>query len=210
MSPRSMWPGYTVTNLRIMALPLAANWSCREQSGTGRRGARGIERGLPVRASMQLHVRLGATGNEAGDGVEQHLRRPVQRQLVHLVEGLVHEAGEQALDEQIATHELAHQIADGGIVPEGNERAEIAVVPLGERLPGEAPRQLPGEVGGLLMRSLRARRHRVVMAGPWTGGAIADGEDGIIARGLQRATHDELAEPIGLEPADVAQDVGRL
>src|SRR5262245_51938606 len=40
MSPRSMWPGYTVTNLRIMALPLAANCSCREQSGTGQREAR--------------------------------------------------------------------------------------------------------------------------------------------------------------------------
>src|SRR5262249_720510 len=130
MSPRSMWPGYTVTNLRIMALPLAANGSCCEQSGTGRCGARDKEAVFshPC-ASMQLDGGLGGAGDQAGEGLEQHLRGPVQRQLVHLVKGLVHEAGEQALDKQIAPHELAHQAADGGVVPERNERAEVAIVP---------------------------------------------------------------------------------
>src|SRR5215813_4138431 len=87
MSPRSMWPGYTVTNLRIMALPLAANCSCPLQSGTGGCGARDKQAVCERRASMQLHVRLGATGDQAGDGLDQHFCGPVQCELVHLVQG---------------------------------------------------------------------------------------------------------------------------
>ena len=122
----------------------------------------------------------------AGEGVERDLGRAVQRQLVHLVERLVHQAGEQALDEEVAADQLAHQVADGRIVAERHQRAEIAIAQRPQRLAREAPRQLPGQVRGLLVRGLRARRHGPVVAGPGAGGAVADGEDVVVARGLQR------------------------
>src|SRR4051794_37907152 len=51
-------------------------------------------------ASVQLHVRLGAAGDESRGGVERHLPEAVQRELVHLVQRQVHHPREPSLDPQ--------------------------------------------------------------------------------------------------------------
>ena len=48
------------------------------------------------------------------------------------------------------------------------------------------------------------------MAGPGAGGAVADGEDIVVARGLQRLAHHQLVDPVGLEAGDVLEHVRRL
>ena len=60
------------------------------------------------------------------------------------------------------------------------------------------------------MRGLRARRHGTLALGRRVSGAIADGEDALIARGLQRGVHDELVVAVGLEPGDVFQKIRRF
>ena len=51
---------------------------------------------------MQLHVRHGAAGDGAREGVEDDLPMAVERDLVRLVERQVHGAREQPFDPQIA------------------------------------------------------------------------------------------------------------
>ena len=58
------------------------------------------------------------------------------------------------------------------------------------------------EMGGLLMSRLRARRHVAALA-PRAGGAVANGEDVVVARRLQRRPNHELIDAVGLEPSDV-------
>ncbi len=60
------------------------------------------------------------------------------------------------------------------------------------------------------MRGLRARRHRRVVPFPWARGAVADREDVRVPGGLQRRKHDELVDPVRLEPVEILQEVGRL
>ena len=48
-----------------------------------------------------------------------------------------------------------------------------------------------------------ARGGTVRPSGPRRRGAVADGVDVVVARGLQRVAHHQLVEPVGFEPADV-------
>ncbi len=134
----------------------------------------------------------------------------VQRQLVELVERHIHQPRERALDQQAAADQTPHQIADGRIFAERDQRAEIAVAERLERPAGEAVLDLAQHVAGLLMRRLGARRHGRVAAEPWAGGAIAERENVVVARGLQSRAHHQLVDPVGLEPADLLQGLGRL
>ena len=56
----------------------------------------GPQRRFPC--SMQLHARVRPAGERASDGIQGDLRRPVQGLLMHLVERLVHQPREGALD----------------------------------------------------------------------------------------------------------------
>src|SRR5215207_8938060 len=85
----------------------------------------GPQRRFPC--SMQLHARVRPAGERAGDDIQGDLRRPVQGLLVHLVERLVHQPREGALDQEALAAQEAHQAADRAIGAERNERAEIAV-----------------------------------------------------------------------------------
>ena len=81
-------------------------------------------------SSMQLHMRFRAARNDAREGFECNLGKPVQRQLVHLVEPLVHRAGERTLDRQAAADRRAHHAADGADgadLAQRDQRAEIAL-----------------------------------------------------------------------------------
>ena len=59
---------------------------------------------------------------------------------------------------------------------ERHQRAEVAVPEGLHRLFAEPPFDLAGQMGSLLMRGLRPRRHRSRCARLRTGGAIADRE----------------------------------
>src|SRR5262245_45059384 len=87
---------------------------------------------------VKLHVGLRAPRDDAAEGIEQNPGRPVQGQLMHLVEGPVHQAGNIALDEEVATDQMAHQIADGGVVAQRHQGAKVAIVPGQQRLTGQA------------------------------------------------------------------------
>ena len=60
------------------------------------------------------------------------------------------------------------------------------------------------------MRGLGARRHDCVAFRPRTGGAIADGKNVVVARGLQGLAHHQLIARIGLEPIEILQKGRRL
>ena len=134
---------------------------------------------------MQFHVRLCAARNPARKRIQQDRGDAVQRDLVHLVEGEVHEACKQALDPH-----PAHQIAHGRVIAKRHQRAEIPVAPwLGLPL-GQKPLQLPRQMRGLLVRSLRTRWHGLArLTDPRAGGAVTDGKNVRVARGLQRWQH---------------------
>ena len=51
------------------------------------------------------------------------------------------------------------------------------------------------------MRRLRPRRHGSLVAGPWTRGAVAEGKNGIVTRGLQSGPHDQLIDRLVSSPA---------
>src|SRR5436190_562073 len=60
------------------------------------------------------------------------------------------------------------------------------------------------------MRGLRRRWYRTLTAGPRAARAIADREDVVVPRRLQRPAHDELVEPVGFQSVDLFQEIGRL
>ena len=155
---------------------------------------------------MQFHVRLCAARNPARKRIQQDRGDAVQRDLVHLVEGEVHEACKQALDPY-----PAHQIAHGRVIAKRHQRAEIPVAPwLGLPL-GQKPLQLPRQMRGLLVRSLRTRWHGLAcLTDPRSGGAVTDGKDLRVARGLQCRQHHELAGTVGLEPVQLVKISGAL
>jgi hypothetical protein len=136
---------------------------------------------------MQFHVRLGAARNGARKSIQQDRGDAVQRNLVHLVEGEVHEACDHSLDPH-----PAHQFAHGRIIAKRHQRAEIPVAPWLDFPLGQKPLQLPRQMRSLLVRSLRTRRHGFArMTDPGTGGAVTNGKDVRISRGLQRRQHHE-------------------
>src|SRR4051794_33456507 len=127
--------------------------------------------------SMQLHLRLGAAEEAAGERAEEGPAAAVQRVFVHLVERAVHEAGGKTLDEEVLAEEEPHEAADGAVLAERDQRAEIPVGERQGRLAGEPAAELLQEVRGLLVRGLGARRHRRLVARARAGGAVADRED---------------------------------
>src|SRR5260221_14781534 len=58
---------------------------------------------------------------------------------------------------------------------------------------------------GLLIRGLRPRRHQLRCAWLRTGGAIADRENVRVERRLKRLMHDELIDPVRLQPVELSQ-----
>ena len=55
-------------------------------------------------------------GRTAGPACRIELGRTVERVQVHAIERDVHDAREEALDENAAAEELAHEIADGAVL----------------------------------------------------------------------------------------------
>ena len=86
---------------------------------------------------MQLDVRLGAPRDQPRQRVQRHLREPVQREFVHLVERLVHEPREAAFEHQVAADQGAHHVAHGAEFAQRHQRAEIALVIVAQRLARE-------------------------------------------------------------------------
>src|SRR5262249_24537209 len=160
--------------------------------------------------SMQLAPWLGAARDEPGQGVEQDFGDAVQCIEMHAIEHHVHEPREQSFDEQRAAEERAHQRADGRILAERYERAEIAVAPRLERPAREPARQHAREVRGLLVGGLRRRRNRPLAPRPRAARAVADREYVGVARGLQGLPHHQLIQPVGFQAPDVREKVRRL
>jgi hypothetical protein len=69
---------------------------------------------------MQFHMWLASARNRARKSIQQDRRGAVQRNLVHLVEGAVHGACDQALDPH-----AAHQFAHGRAIAKRHKGAEI-------------------------------------------------------------------------------------
>src|SRR5262245_57098609 len=155
--------------------------------------------GLFIGASMQLHVRLGAPRDQSRKGIERHLDRPVQRKFMHLVERLVHQPREQALDPEATPDEPAHQASDGRIFTERHKRDEIPVAPGLERLARQAPLDLLEHMGRLLVRRLGARWNVLArFLFPCAGRTVADDENPLVARSLQSGCDDQLVEMVSL------------
>src|SRR5258708_5461946 len=117
---------------------------------------------------------------------------PVQRDVEHL--------REEAFDAEFLVRDEAHELADGFVAPERDERAEVAVAVRAWR--GE---QRLHQVRRFLVRRLRARRHRAAI--PGHRGAIADRIHVVVARGLQRRAHHELVDPVRFEPVEVLEHI---
>ena len=60
------------------------------------------------------------------------------------------------------------------------------------------------------MRGLCTRRHVRILSRPWTGGAVADGEDVLVPCRLQRLLHDQLVRAVRLESVQVPEEVRGL
>src|SRR5829696_7170608 len=108
--------------------------------------------------SVELNTGFGPACQHARGRIERHLRRPMKRPLMHRVERLVHQAGQQAFDEEVFAPDKAHEITDGAVLPKRDQRTEVAVAEWLQRLALEAPLDLLDEMGRLLMGGLRAWR----------------------------------------------------
>ncbi len=60
----------------------------------------------------------------------------MNRNLVHLVQGQIHDSGNEAADAN-CTHQVAHQVADGGVFAERDQRAVIVVNKFDRRFAGQ-------------------------------------------------------------------------
>ena len=63
---------------------------------------------------------------------------------------------------------------------------------------------------GLLVRHLRARRHVAVLSDPRRGGAVPDGENGVVSGGLQRGLHDKLVDAIAFQAVELGEECRRF
>ena len=108
--------------------------------------------------------------------------------------------------------EAAHQVADRRVLAERDERAEIAIPPLGQRL-GSASRALIClTMCDACWCADCARGGTSVPSLPSHGQAAQSpiAKMFSIARGLQRRQHHELIDAVGLEPVEVLEEIGRL
>src|SRR6476619_1577994 len=96
---------------------------------------------------------------------------------MHAIKCDVHQTREEALDEEGAAHELAHQAADRAVLAERNERPKVAIDVRLQRLPFKAASKIPQKMCRLLLRRLCARRHAGRMTRPRTARTIADRQD---------------------------------
>src|SRR5690606_30327314 len=88
--------------------------------------------------------------------------KAVQGNLVHPIQGDVEQPGQLAFDDEVATCQVAHQIADAAVVAEGNQGTMVTVTE-GHRLqPLEATAQGLGQGLGLLVSGLGPWRHGTV------------------------------------------------
>src|SRR5205807_9090746 len=81
-----------------------------------------------------------------------------------------------ALDYQAAANEGSHQVADGGVLAERNQRTEVTVAIRQQSFTRKPVCDLFDHVDRLLMRGLCTRGHVRILPRPRTGGAVADGE----------------------------------
>src|SRR5438477_2403594 len=151
---------------------------------------------------VKLHLRLGLRADHARERVERHAPETVQRPDVLAVERNVEEPRDPALDAEFLARDEAHQLPDGVVRAERDERAEVAVA---ERPWDGGERR--DEMARLLVRRLRARRNGLAV-GPRARRAIADRVHVVVASGLQRIAREELVQAVGLEPVEILEHVG--
>src|SRR5215207_1332416 len=84
-------------------------------------------------ALVQLHLRLGAPGDQPCQRVEHNLCRAVEGELMQFVERIIYEARHDALDEQTAANETSHEVADRRIFAERDKRTPVFVAPVPQR-----------------------------------------------------------------------------
>src|SRR5262245_1850190 len=91
-------------------LYIARPWRCTREWRRGVPSRPGA--GNARRLSMQLHWWAGAMRQGAGQDAQHGTHGAVERPLVHHAQRLVHDPGKQALDEDAAPEQEAHQVAD--------------------------------------------------------------------------------------------------
>ncbi|MNF57799.1 hypothetical protein D3C84_393400 [compost metagenome] len=126
--------------------------------------------------------------------VERHVEHPRQPAFEH------HAAGE-----------VAHQVADRRKTRQRDQRAVIAIAVFrqGLALTVYAQFQRLGQQRGLLVSGLGARRHVAAFAaGLRAGGAVAEGEDIVVAGGLQGRAHLQLVDPVALQAVEILEEAG--
>ena len=125
---------------------------------------------------------------------------------MHPVEGQVEHAGHLALDVHAAAGQVAHQIADGGVAAEIDQRT-VVVVDEGHRLAiVQAVAEGLEQGVCLLVRSLGPWGNRQVGIRLRTGSAVAEGEDIGILGGLQGLFHHQLIAPVHLQTFQLGQE----
>src|SRR4051794_21658847 len=103
---------------------------------------------------------------------------------MHLVKGAVHHPGDYALKEHIAAEKPAHQVSDGAVLPERDQRTEVAITEGLDLLALKPSPELSDEMSRLLVRGLRARWDWVRRTFLRHRSTVPDGEHVAIARGL--------------------------
>src|SRR5687767_5206880 len=123
---------------------------------------------------MQLHMRHRPPRDHPRQGIEYDFGRTVQGKLVLLVQKIIHEPRNEAFYEKAASHQLSHQASDSPIFAKRDERASVLIVKFGQSLSAETSPHLLSQMCCLLMRRLRAWRHRPIASMPLAFRAVAD------------------------------------
>src|SRR5262252_994919 len=126
---------------------------------------------------------------------------------MQLVERHVHQAREPTFNAKAGPRDETHQRSDRAVIPERDERAEVAVLPRFGRFAAKSSLDGTREMRGLLMCGLRARWYGPSVAMPWASCAVAERKNIWVERGLERGRHHELVKAMRLKASEATQDL---
>ncbi|OMP13623.1 hypothetical protein COLO4_01279 [Corchorus olitorius] len=133
----------------------------------------------------------------------------MERNLVHTVQGDVDKTRNTPFHHHRTAHQVPHQAADGTEAGQRHQRAVIFIHVGFERLAFALGEDVFQRSRRHLVRRLRARRHESA-ARQRAGGAVADGVNIVVQRGLQRLFDHQLINAVGLQPANLFHEVWRF
>ena len=134
----------------------------------------------------------------------------MQRYLVHAIQRDIDKARHPPLDHHGAAHQVAHQAAHGTEAAHGNQRAVIHIDIGLELLALHHGNDVGARPISHLVRRLSPGWYQLALVAHRAGGTVANHEDMIVQRGLQRGFDHQLVGTIGLEAADLLHEVRRL